>query len=124
MDTNELIEALTADRQPPATSLSSLWWGAACLAIAVAGGVFLVTLGPRADIAAAAETPRFLFKFVVTITLAVSAFGLARALSRPGGAWRKSLPYIAAAPALVLMAIIVELALLPPDTWSAELVGT
>src|SRR5919106_3795488 len=92
MDTNELIKALAADTRPPAASLSSVWWGAAGLAIALAAAVFFAMLGPRPDIAAAAETPRFLFKFVVTITLAVSAFGVARALSRPGEAWRKAVP--------------------------------
>ena len=124
MDTNELIKALAADTRPPAASLSSVWWGAAGLAIVLAAAVFFATLGPRPDIAAAAETPRFLFKFVVTITLAVSAFGLARALSRPGETWRKAMPYLAAAPALLAMAVIVELIVLPPDTWSAKLIGT
>ena len=124
MDTNELIKALAADTRPPAVSLSSVWWGAAGLAIALAAAVFFAMLGPRPDIAAAAETPRFLFKFVVTITLAVSAFGLARALSRPGETWRKALPYLAAAPALMAMAVMVEIFVLPPDTWSGKLVGT
>ena len=89
MDTNELIGTLAADSRRPAPSLSSVWWIAAGLAVALAAIVFFATLGLRPDIAAAAETPRFLFKFVVTITLAVSAFGLARALSRPGEAWRR-----------------------------------
>jgi hypothetical protein len=124
MDTNELIKALAADTRPPAASLSSVWWGAAGFAIALAAAVFFALLGPRPDIAAAAETPRFLFKFVVTITLAVSAFGLARALSRPGETWRKALPYLAAAPALMAMAVIVEIFVLPPDTWSGKWVGT
>ncbi|MGE3738376.1 MAG: NrsF family protein [Geminicoccaceae bacterium] len=43
----------------PAASLSSLWWGAVGLAIALAAVVFFATLGPRPDLAAAAETPRF-----------------------------------------------------------------
>ncbi len=59
MDTNELIKALAADTRPPEASLSSVWWGAAGLAIALAAAVFFATLGPRPDIAAAAETPRF-----------------------------------------------------------------
>ena len=124
MDTNELIKALAADTRPPAASLSSVWWGAAGLAIALAAAVFFAMLGPRPDIATAAETPRFLFKFAVTLTLAVSAFGLARALSRPGEAWRKAMPYLPAAPALMAMAVIVELVALPPDTWSVKLIGT
>jgi hypothetical protein len=72
---------------------------------------------------AALETPRFLFKFVVTITLAASAFGLARALSRPGERWRRVLPYLAAASALIVLAVIVELIVLPPDIWAATMIG-
>ena len=124
MDTNGLIETLAADSRQPAPSLSSVWWGAAGLAVALAAIVFFATLGLRPDFATAAETPRFLLKFVVTITLAVSAFGLARALSRPGEAWRKVLPYLAAAPAITVMAVVGELFLLPPDVWAARMIGT
>jgi hypothetical protein len=124
MDTNELIKALAADTRPPAASLSSVWWGAVGVAIVLAAAVFFALLGPRPDLAAAAETPRFLFKFMVTITLAVSAFGLARALSRPGESWRKAMPYLAAAPVLIAMAVIVEIVVLPLDTWSDKLIGT
>lgn len=124
MDTSELIEALAADARRPATPLSTAWWRAAGLAIALAALVFFTMLGPRPDIATAAETYRFLFKFLVTITLAVSAFGLARALSRPGETWRKAMPYLAAAPALIAMAVVAELYLLPPDMWPAKLMGT
>jgi len=124
MDTNELVQLLAADARPRGASISSVWWGAVGLAITLAAAVFLATLDPRPDIVAAAETPRFLLKFVVAIMLAASAFGLDRALSRPGGTWRKAMPYLAAAPVLLAMAVIVELLLLPPDTWSAKLVGT
>jgi hypothetical protein len=124
MDTNELINVLAADTPPPSATLSTVWWGAAGIAIALAAATFFAMLGPRPDIATAAATPRFLFKFVFTITLAVSAFGLARALSRPGETWRKAMPYLAAAPALIAMAVAAELFLLPPDTWSVKLIGT
>jgi hypothetical protein len=54
----------------------------------------------------------------------VSAFGLARALSRPGESWRKAMPYLAAAPVLIAVAVILEIVVLPPDTWSDNLIGT
>ena len=54
------------------------------LAIVVAAAIFFAVIGPRADIAAAAETVRFLFKFVVTLLLAATALmALLIALSRP-----------------------------------------
>jgi hypothetical protein len=124
MDTNELVKILAADAGHRTAPLSSVWWGAGGLAVALAAAFFFAALGPRPDIAAAAETPRFLFKFLVTIILAVSAFGLLRALSRPGEAWRKSLPYLAAGPALLVAAVVLELFLLPPDQWLATTVGT
>ncbi len=123
MDTNELISVLAADTRPPAAPISSVWWAAAGIAISLAAVAFFAMLGLRYDIAAAAGTPRFLFKFLVTITLAASAFGCARALSRPGENWRKAVPYLAPAPALLAIAVIAELFLLPSDTWSDNLVG-
>lgn len=124
METNELIRALASDARLRGASSSSVWWGAVGLAIALAAAIFFPTLGPRPDIATAAETPRFLFKFVVTITLAVSAFGLVRMLSRPAETSRRAMLYLVTAPALIIMAVIVELFLVPPGTWSARLVGT
>lgn len=124
METNELIKALATDTRPRAAALSTVWWGAVALAVALAATIFFATLGPRPDIVAAAETPRFLFKFVVTITLAAGAFGLARALSRPGETWRRVLPFLTVAPALIAMAVIVELVLLPPESWGTRMVGT
>ena len=123
MDTNELIESLAADTRQPAAPLSFVWWGAAGLAIALAAVIFFAALGPRPDIAAAAETPRFLLKFVITITVGASAFGLVRGLSRPGEDWRVAAPYLAAAAALLPIAVVIELLLLPPGAWSAKLVG-
>ena len=59
MDTDDLIKALAADTRRPTVALSLVWWGAAGLATVLAAAVFFVTLGPRPDISAAAETPRF-----------------------------------------------------------------
>lgn len=124
MDTNVLIKALAADARRPAASHAAIWWIATGLAIVVAAVTFYATIGPRPDFAAAAETPRFLFKFVVTILLAACAFGAARALSRPGEAWRGAMPYLAGAPALLAIAVVAELALLPPDAWLTSAIGT
>ena len=123
MNTNDLINALAIDARRPVVRLSAVWVGAVGLAILVAAIVFFATLGLRPDFIEAARTPRFLFKFVVTVSLAVSAFGPARALSRPDDAWRKALPYMAIAPMLIAIAVIVELFVLPPDVWSARMIG-
>ena len=124
MDTNEFIRRLAADTRRQATPVSSAWWWAVGVAIALAAAVFFAMLGPRSDIKSAAETLRFLFKFLLTITLAASAFSCVRTMSRPGESWRKSIPYLAVAPALIAMAVIVELLTLPSNTWSVTLIGT
>lgn len=123
MDTDELIRALVADERRQAASISSVWWGAMGLAIAIAGATFFAAFGPRPDIAVVAESPRFLFKFVVMIALAASAFGVARVLSRPGEPCRTAIPYLAVAPTLAIIAVSAELFLVPSNMWSAKLFG-
>jgi hypothetical protein len=124
MDTNELIKALAADNSRRGGALPAVWWSAVGLSVVIATIVFLAVLGVRPDIAAATETVRFLFKFVVTMTLAASAFGLVRALSRPGEGWRDAVPYLAVSPLLLAFAVMAELLVLPPDVWSAKAIGS
>jgi hypothetical protein len=121
--TDELIGALAADAPHRQPSLSAAWWAAAAVAAALAAGVFFALLGPRPDIAAAAETPRFLWKFVITLALAGSAFALAGELSRPG-ARPLALAWLVAAPVLLAASVAIELALVPPGDWAARTIGT
>jgi hypothetical protein len=124
MDTNDLIDVLAADTRRSVISLSALWWGAVWLAIILSAGIFFATLGPRPDLLAATGSPRFLFKFAVTITLAVSTFGVARALLRPEETLRNVTPFLAAAPLLLVISVLVELLVPAPNRWSARLLGT
>lgn len=124
METNDLIKALAADSRPGRMSLPTVWWSAAAVAIMIAASVFLATIGIRPDFLAAAGTVRFPFKFVVTIVLAVSAFGTLRAMSRPGEDWRNAAAYLGAAPLLLAVAVVTELFALTPDSWSAKAIGS
>ncbi|MDX8439380.1 NrsF family protein [Mesorhizobium australafricanum] len=124
MRTDDLIKTLAIDAKRDAPSFSMLWWAGVVAAILVAAVVFFATLGMRPDFAQAAQTPRFVFKFVVTIALAASAFFPARALSRPDDAWRKAMPYLALAPILIISAVLAELFLLPPNLWATRMIGT
>src|SRR3954454_13799694 len=101
MDTDGLITALSADAGRPKQALGRVLGAAMVLAIVAAAIVFAVTLGPRSDIAAAAENVRFLFKFVVTALLAASAVSALSALSQPQDAGRWKLVWLGAAPALL-----------------------
>jgi hypothetical protein len=123
LETDRLIASLAADAQNRGAPLGAVWWGAAGLAVLAAAAVFYATIGPRPDIASAAETVRFLFKFVVTTALTASALGMARALSRPEATGRLWLPALAVAPALLAAAVLVELAVLPSTAWSMSAAG-
>jgi hypothetical protein len=124
MRTDELIRAISADAARRSPPLGTVWWVAVALAVAVAALAFFILLGPRPDIAAAAETPRFLFKFLVTGFLAASAFVLLRLLARPGAPASRAAPFLALAPLLLAAAVAVELAIVPAGDYAARLVGT
>jgi hypothetical protein len=99
------------------------------LAGAVAGGIliaailFFVGIGFRPDISEAVESNRFLFKFVVTVSLAVTAIWVTLSVGRPGGSLAHRGLALAIAPALLACAAVVELVVLPESQWMLRLVG-
>ena len=117
METNDLIKALAADTRRSGMPMATVWSAAAVVAIGIAAAVFLVLLGPRPDITAAMQTLRFPYKFVVTIALAASAFGVLRVLSRPETEPHRLLPYLAGAPALLVAGVVAEFVASPASTW-------
>jgi hypothetical protein len=92
--------------------------------VVIAGVAFFLGVGFRPDIAQALDTGRFLFKFLVTLTLAAMATGLISRIARPGvpaGRWSVAL---LGAPILLAGAVIAELLVMPESTWMVRLVGT
>jgi hypothetical protein len=85
--------------------------------------VFFDSLGPRVDIAAAAETTRFLFKFVVTGMLVVTAVPALLTLARPEGVTPGRLIPLIAAPLLLTAALLLEMVAVPASDWGTRLVG-
>lgn len=124
MRTDDLIKALSADAGRPAVSFGGTWTIAVVCAVVLAAIVFALALGPRPDIAAAAETIRFLFKFVATGLLAFTALVALLALARPEAVSRAKLAALAAAPLALAVAVILELAAVPQAEWMSRLVGT
>lgn len=123
MKTEKLIDALVADRAPPARPMR--WTLAAAL---LAGGLvslalFLATLGVRADIEPALRTWRFDLKVSLVLLTLGLAFSLCIALSRPvapAHPGRRLLPLAA----LAALAVAIELLALPSVSWTARLVGS
>jgi hypothetical protein len=124
MRTEDLINALVVDLTVSKIRFRQILVGATALGSIIAIVAFLFWIGVRPDIGQALRTPRFLFKFVVTLSLATTTAGLLWRLARPGvpaGPWAWAW---LAAPALLVVAVIVELIVMPTATWLPRLVGT
>jgi hypothetical protein len=123
MKTDDLIAALAADTKSVSGPIGRT------LALAVAGGaiaavvLFAVMLGMRADVATAITTPRFLFKFVITLSLFASALGLVWNLARPGAIPVGWLFALAAVPALLAVGSVAEMLTVPVADWGQRLTG-
>ena len=121
MKTDDLIELLVKDLAP--------WRFRSILAGAVAGGIiiaailFFVGIGFRPDISEAVKSNRFLFKFVVTVSLAATAIWATLSVGRPAGTLAHRGVALAIAPALLACAAVAELLVLPESQWMPRLVG-
>ncbi len=124
MKTDDLIKALAADAksvEPPIAKTLSV---AVAVGALISLACFLWALGVRDDFSQSiAGSVRFVFKFVLTLSVAIPAFLLVRGLSRPDFAPGKRLWWLALAPALLLAAIVFELASVPADIWHARMIG-
>ena len=124
MKTDQLIDRLAADAASPRRSPALVLAISAVAATVVAGGAMLLTVGLRPDFATAVTTWRFDMKFVVTMTLAASAFLLLRRAIYPEGLDKAPVWSIFAAPAVLLAAAAVELALIPSAEWGTKAIGS
>jgi hypothetical protein len=120
--TDDFIGLLAADSAPP-------WRLRAVLAAAIAGGaaiaaiLLFATIGLRPDINEAVGSARFLFKFVVTLALAVTAAAALTRLGRPGMTLPAKGLLLAITPALLAVAVAVEMRVLPEAQWMPRLIG-
>ncbi|NLS19100.1 DUF1109 family protein [Rhizobium sp. P40RR-XXII] len=122
MKTDDLINLLAQDA-PVRTRIGKALTMAVVAGILISGGIFFAMIGFRADIDSAMQTVRFLFKFVVTIALAVTACAVVFRIGRPGVSLRIWGWTLLAAPLLLLAAAAVEMAIMPADSWSARMIG-
>lgn len=123
MDTNQLIGALVADGKHPVRPMRSTWALALGIAAFLAACAFFALIGPRPDIADAAQTIRFLFKFVLTIALGATALYTISELARPEARAGRVLPLLLAAPLLLAMGVGLEIASMPPADMAARMIG-
>lgn len=123
MKTSSLIDTLAQDaslKWPLARSLKV----ALIAGNLVAGMTFFLLIGFRPDIVAAAETTRFLLKFVVTVPLATAATAALLRAARPGTPFGLTGWALAISPAILIGAVAVELIVLPENLWVTSLLGS
>jgi hypothetical protein len=94
----------------------------AAVGIFSAATLFFTEIGFRPDIADAVQSIRFLFKFVVTISLAATAINATFGFARPDS-FRFRGDFLLVAPVLLACAVAVELATVPTGQWMTNLVG-
>jgi len=123
MKTDDLIAALAADAKSVSSPIGRT------LALAVIGGavgaaiLFAIMLGMRADVVSSLSSPRFLFKFVFTLSLLGSALGLMWNVARPGAIPIGWLLALAAVPVLLAAGSIAEMLTVPAAEWGRRLTG-
>ena len=124
MKTDDLIRGLTADLTVSRTRLEWLFAIALVPGLLVALALFLATLGPRPDFVAALGDARFLFKFVVTLLLALCSALLVWRLVRPGAPARLQIAALTLVPVVLAAGVLAELFVLPTASWCPKLVGS
>lgn len=123
MKTEHLVELLSRDltrRPPPSRSMFLALVPAAMIAAAA----FVLLEGLRPDLRLAIHSTWFNFKVLLNAALWLSAMGLLLRIVRPGaqpGAWRGALW---AVPAVLAVALVVELLRVPRDQWWTVAWGT
>ena len=122
MKTHQLIDVLTQDAPLRGGVVRALKI-ALTLGNITAALIFFIWIGFRPDIMLATETTRFLLKFAITLPIATAATAALLRVSRPGtdlGGWGWAL---AISPAILIVAVIVELNVLPERLWVMTLIG-
>ena len=126
MKTHDLIGALAQDHEahPVPQPLSRTFLSAMTAGFGIAVIAFALTLGIRPDVASAILTWRYDFKFVVTLTLAVTSARLVWRLARPAVDARSAEHALLAAPLLLCGAVLYELWVIPAGGWLPRAIGS
>src|SRR6266576_3723420 len=121
MNTDDLIRGLTADLRVARSSLERLFCLALLPGVFVALVLFAAILGPRPDFMAMMGDARFMFKFVVTLSLGACSALLLWRLARPGAPTQMRAAALVLVVLVLVAGVAVELATVPRSLWGARL---
>ena len=124
MKTSDLISSLAADARAPAAPLRRRLATAFGAGAFVSLALFIAMLGPRHDVMSAMHTLRFDLKFLDTLALLAPSYFLCLSLARPETSPNLLFAWLAAPLALLLVAVGVELAVVPRELWMTRVMGT
>ncbi|NLS18625.1 DUF1109 family protein [Rhizobium sp. P40RR-XXII] len=122
MKTDNLIMLIAQDAQVR-SNLDHMLQQAIIAAILIAAIGFFSAIGFRPDIDNAMGTGRFLFKFVITISLATSGGLVMFRIGKPGVPWQSVAWSLLVPLALAIGAAVFELSVMPPETWGIRMIG-
>lgn len=121
--TDHLIEILAKDARKW-HRFGTVLLKAVAVGVVAAAVVFIILMNPRPDLEQVVSTARVLFKFILTVPLAIAMIGLLDRIARPAaplGPW----PWLLGGVGAVLVGGVgVELAMVPSSEWAASLIGT
>lgn len=124
MKTDDLIASLVADH-PSRTHPVWMWLLAGlCAALPLSAALFMMSLGPRPDMATAIHNPFFDLKFAVTLALASVAAALSLHLSRPDASLRGWMWLFALPLGMLGIGIAADFAVPQRVNWPGRLVGS
>lgn len=123
MRTDDLVRTLVADGDVTERRLAVAMPVAATAGLLVAVVLFGLVLGPRPDIATAAQTLRFVLKPVEMALFAIVAGVLAIRLAEPAAPVRRFAAGLVAPAGLLGVSVAAELAIVPAADWGRRLAG-
>ncbi len=123
MKTENLIQALSADLATRPTPVPRAVFQALWAGVPIALGILIFALEVRPDIWTVIANPRFLFKFMFSLSALAAGLWLVLRLSRPGTPAGPALGMLAVSAGLLLLAVGTELVVLPSGNWLPALMG-
>ena len=124
MKTDDLINSMAADLPTRPVSPAKAAGLALLVSVPIVFGLLVYALQVRPDFWTSLGQPRFLFKIGFLLSMAGAGLWMTLRSSRPGVRADTTWPVLGGVLAVLLAAVIVELAVVPPQTWSTSLVGT
>jgi len=121
--TSEFITALAADPIPEPVRLDRRVVIALVVGLAVSVALYFLLLGPRPDVAAAADTMRFWMKIADSFAFALPSLLLMMRLARPDAEPRALTLWLLAPFILLAAGVMAEMLLVPQSEWMSRLMG-